>query len=67
MKSFSEFSEEPVNEAMVQIAGKSKPAGAKVLAMEIMKYLEENLLMPANANKKTIEAELAQLIMDTTF
>ena len=59
--------ESATNEAMVQVAGKSKPAGAKVLAIVIMKYLEENLLMPANANKKSIEAEIAQLIMDSTF
>jgi len=56
-----------LDEASVQIAGKSKPSGAKVLAIVIMKYLEDNLLMPANANKKTIESEIAELIMDSTF
>ena len=59
--------ESATNEAMVQVSGKSKPAGAKVLAMEIMKYLDDNLLMPGTANKKAIEAEIAQLIMDSTF
>lgn len=63
IKNYEEF----VTEASVQVAGKGKPAGAKVLAMEIMKYLESNLLMPANANKKSIESEIAQLIMDSTF
>lgn len=66
MENFKTF-EDFTNEAMVQVAGKGKPAGAKVLAIEIMKYLESNLLMPANANKKTIESEIAQLIMDSTF
>jgi len=56
-----------LDEAMVQVAGKSKPSGAKVLATVIMKYLEDSLLVPANANKKSIEAEIAQLIMDSTF
>ena len=55
------------NEAMVQVAGKSKPSGAKVLAIVIMKYLDDNLLIPGTANKKAIEAEIAQLIMDSTF
>ena len=63
MKTFNEV----VNEAMVQVAGKSKPSGAKVLAIVIMKYLDDNLLIPGTANKKAIEAEIAQLIMDSTF
>jgi hypothetical protein len=56
-----------IGEAMVQVAGKNKPSGAKVLASVIMEYLDDNLLMPSNANKKDIEAEIAQLIMDSTF
>jgi hypothetical protein len=56
-----------IGEAMVQVAGKNKPSGAKVLASVIMKYLDDSLLMPSNANKKDIEAEIAQLIMDSTF
>ena len=56
-----------LDEAMVQVAGKSKPSGAKVLAIVIMKYLDDNLLIPGTANKKAIEAEIAQLIMDSTF
>jgi hypothetical protein len=58
---------ESVNEASVQVAGKAKPAGAQVLATVIMKYLEDNLLIPSNANKKGITEELKQLIMDSTF
>lgn len=55
------------NEAMVQVAGKGKPSGAQVLAMVIMEYLDKNLLMPSNANKKKITEEIKQLIMDSTF
>lgn len=70
IKSFNEFANEgtvDMNEAMVQIAGKNKPSGAKVLSIVIIKYLEDNLLIPANSNKKAIESEIAQLIMDSTF
>jgi hypothetical protein len=56
-----------VIEAMVQIAGKEKPYGAKVLSTVIMSYLEDNLLMPCTADKKSIEAEIARLIMNSTF
>lgn len=56
-----------VDEAMVQVAGKSKPSGANVLAILIVKYLDDNLIMPSNANKKKITQEIMQLIMDSTF
>lgn len=55
------------NEAMVQVAGKSKPSGANVLAILIVKYLDDNQLMPSNANKKKITRDIMELIMDSTF
>lgn len=57
----------PANEAMVQVAGKSKPAGAQVLATVIVDYLNNNLILPSNANKKKITEEIKQLIIDSTF
>ena len=30
-------------------------------------YLEDNLLMPSNANKKKITEEIKQLIINSTF
>jgi len=56
-----------VEEAMVQIAGKSKPSGAQVLATVIVDYLNNNLILPSNANKKKIIEEIKQLIIDSTF
>ena len=56
-----------LTEAMVQVAGSKKPAGAQVLATVIIDYLEDNLLMPSNANKKKITEEIKQLIINSTF
>ena len=68
VKLYQEFvNEENVDEAMVQVAGKNKPSGAQVLAMLIVKYLDDNLIMPSNANKKAITEEIKQLIMDSTY
>lgn len=68
VKLYQEFvNEENVNEAMVQVAGKNKPSGAQVLAVLIVKYLDDNLIMPGNANKKAITEEIKQLIMDSTY
>jgi hypothetical protein len=55
------------NEAMVQVAGNKKPAGAQVLATVIVDYLNDNLILPSNANKKKITEEIKQLIIDSTF
>jgi hypothetical protein len=55
------------NEAMVQVTGKSKPSGAQVLASVIVDYLNSNLILPSNANKKKITEEIKQLIIDSTF
>ena len=56
-----------LDEAMVQVAGKGKPSGAKVLAMEIMKYLDELSILPNRIDKKNLETGIAQIIMDSTF
>lgn len=60
---FTEF----VDEAMVQVAGKNKPSGANVLAILVVKYLDDNQLMSSNANKKKITRDIMELIMDSTF
>ena len=59
--------ESTTNEAMVQVAGKGKPSGAKVLAMEIMKYFDELSILPNRIDKKNLETGIAQIIMDSTF
>lgn len=56
----------PTNEAMVQIAGKNKPSGAKVLAVEIVKYLNE-IRSQHRINEKTLEEGIANVIMENTF
>lgn len=71
MKSFKEFKDKPVNEGMVQIAGKSKPSGAKVLAMLIVEELEKNNFITINSSDKTsrklVDQLVAGVIMDNTF
>lgn len=66
-KEFVNLDEANLEEAMVQIAGKNKPSGANVLAILIVKYLDDNQLMPSNANKKKITRDIMELIMDSTF
>lgn len=69
------YIKESTNEAMVQIAGKDKPSGAKVLATVIADYMEENKMLDANfvsaahggKNKKFLVESLAKFIMDNTF
>lgn len=64
-----------VDEAIVQIAGKDKPSGAKVVATVIADYMEENKMLDANfvsaahggKNKKFLVESLAKFIMDNTF
>lgn len=69
MKTFKEFKEEPTNEAMVQVAGKSKPAGAMVLSKMIMQFLKDGKYLSSTAEREYIalEADIAQVIMDNTF
>jgi hypothetical protein len=69
LKSQSYINESKVNEAMVQVAGKSKPSGAQVLAMIIVDHLmERDFLKPgADRIKKDLVADLQKVIMDSTF
>lgn len=65
LKSFSDFT----NEAMVQVAGKNKPSGAKVLATVIIEHMmKENYLKPgADAAKSGLIDDIAKIIMESTF
>lgn len=58
-----------VNEASVQVAGKSKPAGAQVLATVIIDHLIKNGYMKAGADKFKTElvSDVKDVIMDSTF
>ena len=67
MKSFNEFSEEQTNEAMVQVAGKSKPSGAKILAMVIVDKLNSSGMIKPGANIAAIKDAVEIIIMDSTF
>lgn len=67
MKSFCEFNEEQTNEAMVQVAGKSKPSGAKILAMVIVDKLDSSGMIKPGANIAAIKDAVEIIIMDTTF
>lgn len=55
------------NEAMVQVAGKSKPSGAKVLAMVIVDELEKNGMLKPGVNTNNIKNDVMELIMSSTF
>ena len=61
--------ESEVNEAMVQVAGKSKPSGAQVLATVLIDHLmERDFLKPgAGRVKNELVADLQKVIMDNTF
>jgi hypothetical protein len=64
-----EFEKPGLDEAYVQIAGKSKPSGAQILAMVIIDYfIEQNYLKPgADKVKKELISDLQKVIMDNTF
>jgi hypothetical protein len=67
---FENFREESkTNEAMVQIAGKSKPSGAQVLATVLVDYMiEKDYLKPgADRAKKALVEDIKKFIMDNTF
>lgn len=73
---FENFREETkANEAMVQISGKSKPSGAKVLATVMVQFMEQNKMLDSNftssahggKNQKYMIDELTNFIMDNTF
>jgi len=60
---------ESVDEAMVQVAGKSKPSGAQVLATVIVDHLiERDFFKPGidKARKAVIE-DIKKVIIDSTF
>jgi hypothetical protein len=54
---------------MVQIAGKSKPSGAQVLATVIVDHMMDNQYLKPGADKvkKELVSDLQKLIMDSTF
>jgi len=60
---------EELDEAMVQVAGKSKPSGAKVLALMIIEHMmKENYLKPgAESAKDALVNDVAKVIMENTF
>jgi hypothetical protein len=69
---FENFREESkTNEAMVQIAGKSKPSGAQVLATVLVDYMiERDFLKPGmdkGGMKKSLVQDIQKFIMDNTF
>ena len=55
-----------VHEAMVQIAGKDKPSGAKVLSSVIVDHLIDKKIV-TRAYKKKLEAEIQDIIINSTF
>ena len=67
MKSFKEFKDEPTNEAMVQVAGKSKPSGAKVLAMVIVDELNSSGMIKPGANIAAVKDAVETIIINSTF
>ena len=54
------------NEAMVQVAGKDKPSGAKVLASVIVDHLINKKIVTRAAERK-LTAEIQDLIIKSTF
>ena len=69
-KTFEEFvseSQNELDEAMVQVAGKGKPSGAQVLATVIVKQLEDSNAIASGVNLKKLTDEIKNLIMDSTF
>jgi len=55
-----------MDEAMVQVAGKDKPSGAKVLATVIIDHLIDKKIV-TRAYKKKLESEIQELIINSTF
>jgi len=55
-----------MNEAMVQVAGKDKPSGAKVLASVIVDLLIDKKIVTRAAERK-LTAEIQDLIIKSTF
>jgi hypothetical protein len=61
--------ESTVNEASVQVAGKTKPSGAQVLATVIIDHLMKNEYLKPGADKvrKELISDVQNVIMDSTF
>ena len=57
---------ETTNEAMVQVAGKDKPSGAKVLASVIVDLLIDKKIV-TRAYERKLTAEIQDLIIKSTF
>tara|TARA_R100000541_G_scaffold2455_2_gene8862 strand:+ start:326 stop:931 length:606 start_codon:yes stop_codon:yes gene_type:complete len=55
-----------MNEAMVQVAGKDKPSGAKVLATVIVDHLIDKKIV-TRAGEKKLTTEIQDLIIKSTF
>lgn len=69
-KTFEEFvseSQNELDEAMVQVAGKGKPSGAQVLATVIVQLLQDKKAIDSGVNLKKLTDEIKTLIMDSTF
>lgn len=69
---FENFREDiKTNEAMVQIAGRDKPAGAKVLATVLVNYMILNNIIERGyttpSMKKDLIEDVSTFIMDNTF
>ena len=64
---FDKFQE--TNEAMLQVAGSSKPSGAKILALMIIEHMiKEQYLKPgAESAKDALVADIQKVIMQNTF
>jgi hypothetical protein len=72
IKTFEDFANkdtETVDEAMVQVAGKGKPAGAMVLAKVILEFLSKEKHLSPAAERQLIglEDDISKIIMDSTF
>jgi len=54
---------------MVQVAGQGKPAGAMVLSKVILEFLKDGKYLSSAGEKEYmgLEADIAKLIMDSTF
>lgn len=65
----AEKKEETIDEASVQVAGKNKPSGAKVLATVIIEHMmKENYLKSGGPGYKYgLIDDIAKVIMDSTF
>jgi hypothetical protein len=65
-ESYMKEAKKHINESMVQIKGKDKPSGAKVLAKIIVgEFYDQKAI--SSKSVKAWEQEIAELIMNSTF